>query len=119
MMVGNDEGGGLQLVNESVGFGEMPVGVGLIPHAVEPDAPDGAIVGEEFGELAIHVGVEGGVAGTVVGTAIVPASNAARVVVRIMPVELRIIEEELEALTVAFIGEHFERIFLIGRALDD
>ena len=58
MMIGNDECGGLQLVNERVGLGEMPVGVGLVPHAVEPDAADGAVVGEQLAQLAVHVVVE-------------------------------------------------------------
>src|ERR1700680_2112903 len=46
MMIGNNQRGGLQLMNEGVGFLKMPVGVGLVPHAVEPDAADGSVVGE-------------------------------------------------------------------------
>ena len=48
MMIGNNQRGRLQLVDQRVGLVEMPVGVGLVPHAVEPDAADGAVVGEQF-----------------------------------------------------------------------
>ena len=106
-------------MNERVSFGEMPVGIGLVPHAVEPDAADGAVVGEEFGELAVHVGVDVRVEVAVIGAAVVPGGATAREIVRVMPIELRIVEVKLDALAVSFVGEHFERIFFVGRALDD
>src|SRR5207248_11803249 len=87
VMIGNDERGGLELMNERVSFGEMPVGIGLVPHAVEPDAADGAVVGEEFGELAVHVGVDVRVEVAVIGAAVVPGGATAREIVRVMPIE--------------------------------
>lgn len=46
MVVGNDERGWLQLMDERLGLGKVPVGVRLVPHTVEPYAADGAVVGE-------------------------------------------------------------------------
>src|SRR5215469_1095533 len=97
----------------------MPIGVGLVPHAVEPNTADGAVVGEEFGELAVHVGVEIGVPVAVIRAAVRPVRGAARVVVRIVPVELGVIEEQLDSLAVALVGQHFQGILLVGRARDD
>ena len=70
-------------------------------------------------KLAVHVGVEIGIPVAVVGAAVVPVGGAARIVVGIVPIELRIIEEELDALAVALVGEHLQRIFLVRRALHD
>ena len=50
-----DERRGLQAMDERVGALEMPVGIGLVPHAVEPDPADLAVLGEELGELRVHV----------------------------------------------------------------
>ena len=36
-----------------------------------------------------------------------------------MPVQLRMIEEQLDALPVALVGQHFQNILLIGRRIDD
>src|SRR5215472_8831209 len=119
MMIGNDQRGWLQFVDQRVSLGEMPIGVGLVPHAVEPYASDRAVVGEKLAELAVHVGVEVGIPVAPLGASVGPVRGTARKVVRIVPVELRIIEEELDALMVAFVGEHFQRIFSIGRSGDD
>ena len=36
-----------------------------------------------------------------------------------MPVELRVVEEELDALLVALVGQHLQHVLLVGRAVDD
>jgi hypothetical protein len=36
-----------------------------------------------------------------------------------MPVELRVVEEELDALLVALVGQHLEDVLLVGRAVHD
>ncbi len=54
-----------------------------------------------------------------VGAAVVPVGDAAWIIVGIVPVELRIIEEQFDALAVTFIGQHLQRVLLVGRALDD
>src|SRR5438067_12080711 len=119
MMVGNDERRRLELMDERVGLIQMPVGIGLVPHAIEPDASDRAIVGEQFGELAVHVVIEVGIPIAVIGTAVVPTGDAAGIVVGIVPIELRIIKEELDALAVTFVSQHLQRILLVGSALND
>src|SRR3954468_2075734 len=106
-------------MDEGVGLLEVPVGCGLVPHTIEPYAADGTVVGEEFGELAVHVGVEVGVEVAMVGTAIGPVSRAAGIVVRVVPVELGIIEEELDALAMAFVGQQLQWVFLIRRPGDN
>src|SRR5215813_8187781 len=106
-------------MDQRVGFVEVPFGVGLVPHAVEPDAAEGAVVGKKFGKLAVHVGVEVGVPVTVIGASVGPVGGASRIIVGIVPIELRIIEEQLDALAVAFVGEHLQRVFLVGCAGDD
>ena len=54
-----------------------------------------------------------------IGTAVLPIGCAARIVIRIVPVELRIIEEELDALAMALLRQHLQRILLVRRALHD
>src|SRR5438046_1038698 len=44
---------------------------------------------------------------------------AAREIIRVMPVELRIIKEELDPLAMALVGEHLERVFPVRSALND
>jgi len=46
-----------------------------------------------------------------------PSGSAARVVIGVVPIELRVIEEQFDALLVGFVGELLERIFGIRRAL--
>jgi len=43
----------------------------------------------------------------------------AREIVGMMPVELGVVEEELQALPAALVGEHLERVLLVGRGVDD
>jgi len=119
VMIGNDQRCRLKFVDQCVGFFEVPVGVGLVPHAVEPDAADRAVIRQKLRELAIHIVVEISVEVAVVGASVGPVGGAARIIIGIVPVELGVIEEELHALAMAFVGEHFERIFLVRRARDD
>ena len=51
---GNDECRRLQSVNQGVRIREVPIGVGFVPHAIEPDAADRPVVREQLGELLIH-----------------------------------------------------------------
>ncbi len=71
----------------------MPIGVGLVPHAVEPNARDCAIVCKKFAQLTVHVIVDVGIKIAAVGTAVVPSGCAAGVVIGIVPIELRVIEK--------------------------
>src|SRR5579872_3929136 len=54
-----------------------------------------------------------------VRAAIVPRSLAARIIVRIMPVQLRVIEKQLYTLPMAFVREHSQGISPIRGPLDD
>jgi hypothetical protein len=118
VMVVADEGGRLQLVDHPVRLREPPVRVRLVPPPVEPDATDLAVVREQLAELAVHV-VEVAVPVALGRPPAVRARAPARVVVGVMPVELRVVEEELDALPVALVGQHLEDVLLVGRAVHD
>ena len=51
VMIRDDERRRLQAMDQRVRAIEPPVGVGLVPHAVEPDAADRAVVRQQLGEL--------------------------------------------------------------------
>src|SRR2546428_9435035 len=79
---------------------------------------DDAIVSEQLGELRAH---EREVAApvAVVGAAVVPRRPPAGPVVGVMPVELRVIEEELDAGRMAGVGELLQGVPLERRPVDD
>ena len=118
MMVRADERLRLQLVNQRIGAIELPIGVGTIPPAVEPDAANLAVVGEQFAKLRIHV-IEVPRPVAVLRPFGVAAGPAARKVVRMVPIELRIVEEQLDPLFMTFVCERFQDILLIGRSIHD
>ncbi len=108
----------LQAVDQAVGLLQTPVGGGLVPPAVEPDSGDVAIVRQQLAELIVHE-VQIAVELAALRTAGAVAGAAARIVVGMMPVELGVIEEQLHSLLAALLGQHLERILLIGSRVDD
>ena len=97
----------------------MPVRVWLVPHSVEPDPTDRPVVGEQFAQLANHVVVEVGAEIAVVWTAVFPIRGSAGIVVGIVPVQLRVIEKQLDSLAVGLFREHLQRVLPVWRALHD
>jgi hypothetical protein len=79
---------------------------------------DLAVVREQLAELAVHV-VEVAVPLALLRAAGIGARAPAREVVGVMPVELRVVEEELDPLLVALVGQHLEDVLLVGRAVHD
>src|SRR2546428_14104642 len=75
---------------------------------------DDAIVSEQLGELRAH---EREVAApvAVVGAAVVPRRPPAGPIVGMVPVELRVVKEELDARRMAGVGELLQRGPLEGR----
>src|ERR1700729_775770 len=100
MMVWNNERGRLQLMNERVCLGEVPVGIRLIPHSIEPDATNGSVICKQFTQLSIHVVVEVQVPIATVRAAVVPGRGPSRIVVGIVPIQLRVVKEKLDSLAV-------------------
>ena len=118
MMIGADQGLRLELVNQRVGAIELPLGVGLVPPAVEPDATDVAVAAEQLAQLSVHV-LDVSRPGPFARPAGIEARAAAGKVIRMMPIELRVVEKQLDALLPAFVGKRLEDVFLVGRARDD
>ncbi len=102
MVIRHDERRRLQAVDQGVRVRQPPVGIGLVPHPVEPSPADGAVVGEQLGQLAVHE-VQVAVPVAALGPAGLVSGPAPRPVVRMVPVELRVIEEELETLPLALV----------------
>src|SRR6266487_2685927 len=103
-MIGNDQCRRLQAMDQGICRWQPPIGVRLIPHAVEPDAADRTVVCEQLRQLAIHE-VEVAWPAASVGTSRLQSRSAARPVVRMMPVKLRVIEEQLQPLAVTLVRE--------------
>src|SRR5579862_2945476 len=88
------------------------------PDAVEPNASYRTVVGEQLGELPIQE-IEITIPVAALGSARELARVAAWKVIRVMPVELRVIEEQFQSLKPAFIGELFHGIAMERRPIDD
>src|SRR5438309_11484803 len=101
-MIAADERCWLQTVNQPVRPVEMPVGFRFVPHAVEPDAGDIAIAGEQLPKLAVHE-IQIAVKVASLRAAGCLTRVTARIVIRVVPVELRMIEEQLDPLAVALV----------------
>ena len=117
-MIVADQRRGLQPMDEGVGALDLPVGIGLVPHAIEPDPADRSVLCEQLGELRVHV-----VEVAIEVPARRPSGEVARPperpVVRVVPVEQRIVEEYLDALTPRLLDQHLERILPVRRRIDD
>src|ERR1041384_2533190 len=102
VMVAANQRRRLKFMDQRIGALELPVGVRFVPHAVKPDASDVAIVRQQFCELRIHefeIVVEVAALGAPCGFAGLPT----RIIVRTVPVELRVIKEELNSLLAALL----------------
>src|SRR5881398_2543573 len=110
-MIGNDQCRWLQAMDQGICRWQPPIGVRLIPHAVEPDAGDRTVVCEQLRQLAIHE-VEVALPAPSVGASSFQSRPAARPVIRMMPVELRVVEEQLQPLTVTLVRELLQWIAL-------
>src|SRR5262245_37964311 len=102
MMVAANQRRRLKFVNQRVGALELPVGVGFVPHAVKPNASHVAVVGQQLGELRIHE-LQITIEVATLGTSCCLTSLAARIVVGTVPVQLRMIKEELNSLLAALL----------------
>src|SRR6202162_6066463 len=96
----------------------MPIGIGLVPHAIEPDATDRAIMSEQLSEVLVH---EGDIARPI---AILRsprrfAGSSPRKIVGMVPVKLRVVEKEFDALPLTFLRQFLERIALERSPVDD
>src|ERR1700756_3488993 len=101
-------------MNQRVGAREMPVRVWLVPHSVEPDAPDLSIIRKQLAQLSIHeiqirIPIPGfGTAGTM------PCAPARKIIWR-MPIQLGVIQEELDALLMALPRKHSDDVLAVRR----
>src|SRR5712691_1476612 len=104
MMVRYDQRRGLQPMNQRVGLRQPPVRGRFFPHAVEPDPAEWPVVREQLSELGVEE-AEVTIPVAALGPAGVVARRAARPVIGMMPVQLGVIEEELDPLAPAFVRQ--------------
>ena len=108
-------------MDQRVELAQAPVERGvavLVPHAVEPDGPHLAVLGEQLGELRLHE-VEIGVGVLLFrGAARAEARAAARSVLA-PPVDERVVEVEADALAVALVRQLLHHVAGEGGRLDD
>ena len=117
MVIVANQACGLQTVDKGILLVKLPVKryrVGIVfPLAVKPDGSNGSIVGQQLGQLVIHeLVVLGPVGGCrIVGQVFLVATQR---IVQAMPVEMGIVEMQLDAVTLAGVGEFLEDIALEG-----
>src|SRR5260370_7044033 len=99
-------------MDERVRLRQMPVGVRLVPHAIEPDATDGPVICEQLPQLSIHIVVQVRVPISMIGTTVVPLGGrlASPVVFRVTPVQFGILKNKLVPRTMRSIPTHFPRL---------
>ena len=90
----------------------------LIPHAVEPDRPDRAVLREQLRELGLHE-VEVGVGILPLGRASRTEARAAARGILAPPVDERVVEVHAQPLPVALFGQLAHDVAGEGRGLDD
>ena len=118
VMVVSHQRRGLELVNQVVRLAKAPVGVPLIPDAIEPNPCQAPVPGQQFGELRVHE-IEVAVEVAAGRTARILSGSAQRKVVRIMPVQMRVVEEQFQPLFAALFGQRQEDVFAVGRGIHD
>ena len=122
VVVVTDETCGLQAVDEGILLVELPIeghGVGVMfPLAVKPDGTDGSVVGQQLGQLVVHeLVVLAPVGGCwIVGHLFLVTPQG---VVQTVPIQMGIVEMQLDAVTLASVGEFLEHIALEGGGIDN
>ena len=126
MVVVANEACGLELVDQRILLIEVPAlrhgvpPVGPVPDAVEPDGTDGSVAGQQFRELVIHeLEVVLPVPIRPVRAPERPAGPAARPEVGPAPVEVGVVEMELDAVLAAGFRQFRNHVPLERCRLDD
>ena len=122
MVVVADEAGGLQTVNQGILFVELPIKWGrvgvMLPFTIKPDGADGTIVGQQLGQLVVHEFVVlRPVGGRSVVRHIILVSSQR--IIQAMPVQMGIVEMQLDAVALASVGKFFEHVALEGSRVHD
>jgi hypothetical protein len=118
VMVAADHRARLQPVDQVVGLAQAPIGLFAVPPAVEPDAGYRAVIRQQFGELGVHE-IDVGVPVARVRAAGMLARPAARVVVILVPIELRVVEKQPQAVPAASVGQLREDVLAVHGAVDN
>src|SRR5439155_26763973 len=101
MMIASDERLRLELMNQAVGAGEMPIRVRLVPHSVEPDAADFSVIRQQLTQLPVHEFQVGVPISRILAPRTMPGAPA-REIIRRMPIQLGVVQEQFDALFMAF-----------------
>ena len=118
MMIASDERLRLELMNQAVGAGEMPIRVRLVPHSVEPDAADLSVIRQQLTQLPVHEIQVGVPVPGIRAARTMPGAPAGKIIGR-MPIQLGVVQEQLNALLMAFRRQHPDHVFAVGRARHD
>ena len=119
MMVVSYEASGLQTLDEGVLFLESPVEFLLfvVPHAIEPDGSNRAIIGQKLSQLTIHESI---IALPIRGGWVVRTVLAASCrIVCPLPIHVAVVEMEFEPLLSASLRKCFHHIFPVRSGFDD
>ena len=119
MMVVSYEASGLQTLDEGVLLLESPVEFLLfvVPHSVEPNGSNRAIIGQKLSQLTIHESI---ILVPIRGGWVVRAVFAASCrVVCPLPIHVAVVEMEFEPLLSASRCKCFHHIFLVRSGIDD
>ena len=118
MMIAADQGLRLELMNQPVSAGEMPIRIELVPHSVEPNSPDLSIIRQQLSQLPVHkIQVSIPIPG--IRAARTMSRSPARKIIGRMPIELGVVQEQLDALFMALLGEHPDYVLAVRRARHD
>ena len=106
-MVVPNEASRLKLVYQFILSGQLPIETGvliLIPPAVKPDGAYRPVVGEQLRQLIVHEAVITCPVTFRIGTTRPPTRSSPRAILAI-PVNVRVIKMQADALLVAFVGQ--------------
>ncbi len=119
VVVADDQTARLDAVDMVVDLTQAPVEIGrLIPLPVKPDRSDLTVIGQQFGQLVQHKPVVR-VPITLFGSTDAAAGPSKREIVGPSPVELGVVEMELDSLLVALIGKLLDDIALEWRTVNN